>query len=39
MLDGTPPEGATAADGLAALQVMEAIERSVATGAPADVAA
>jgi predicted dehydrogenase len=39
VLDGTPPEGATAADGLAALQVMEAIERSVATGAPAGVAA
>jgi predicted dehydrogenase len=38
VLDGSPPEGATAADGLAALQVMEAIERSVATGAPADVA-
>jgi predicted dehydrogenase len=36
VLDGTPPEGATAADGLAALQVMEAIERSVATAAPVD---
>jgi predicted dehydrogenase len=39
VLDGTPPTGATAADGLAALQVMEAIERSVDTGAPVDVGA
>jgi predicted dehydrogenase len=37
VLDDTPPEGATAADGLAALEVIEAIERSVATGSPADV--
>jgi predicted dehydrogenase len=37
VLDGAPPTGATAADGLAALQVMEAIERSVATGGPVDV--
>jgi predicted dehydrogenase len=37
VLDGTPVEGATAADGLAALEVMEAIEQSVATGAPVDV--
>jgi predicted dehydrogenase len=37
VLDDTAPEGATAADGLAALEVIEAIERSVATGSPADV--
>jgi predicted dehydrogenase len=39
VLDGTPPEGATAADGLAALRVMEAIERSVETGAPVGLSA
>jgi predicted dehydrogenase len=37
VLDGAPQQGATAADGLAALQVMDAIERSVATGAAVDV--
>jgi predicted dehydrogenase len=38
VLDGAPPAGATAADGLAALEVMEAIERSTETGAPVEVA-
>jgi predicted dehydrogenase len=37
ILDGAPQQGASAADGLAALRVIEAIERSVATGAPAPV--
>jgi predicted dehydrogenase len=37
ILEGAPQEGATAADGLAALQVMDAIERSLASGAAADV--
>jgi predicted dehydrogenase len=37
ILDGAPQEGATAADGLAALQVMDAIERSLATGTATDV--
>jgi predicted dehydrogenase len=39
VLEGAPQEGATAADGLAALRVIEAIERSVATGERVDVAA
>jgi len=37
ILDGTPQHGATAADGLAAMRVMSAIERSVAEGRPVDV--
>jgi predicted dehydrogenase len=37
VLDGAPQHGATAADGLADLQVMTAIERSVAQGAPVAV--
>ncbi len=37
VLDGVPQEGADARAGLAALQVMDAIERSVATGAPVAV--
>ena len=32
ILDGVPQQGATAEDGLAALRVLEAIERSAATG-------
>jgi predicted dehydrogenase len=39
VLDGAPQEGATARDGLAALQVMDAIERSVELGAGVDVEA
>jgi predicted dehydrogenase len=38
ILDGEPQQGATAADGLAALRVIEAIEQSVASGDPVDVA-
>jgi predicted dehydrogenase len=38
ILDGEPQQGATAADGLAALRVIEAIEQSVALGGPVDVA-
>jgi predicted dehydrogenase len=38
IIDGTPQEGATAADGLAACRVMDAIERSLAAGAAVDVA-
>jgi predicted dehydrogenase len=37
ILDGAPQQGASAADGLAAVRVIEAIERSLATGAPAHV--
>jgi predicted dehydrogenase len=36
VLDGAPQQGATAADGLAALRVMDAIERSLREGAWAD---
>ena len=32
ILDGAPQQGATAEDGLAALRVLDAIERSAATG-------
>ena len=39
ILDGAPQAGATAADGLAAVRVIDAIERSVATGAAVDVPA
>jgi predicted dehydrogenase len=38
ILDGTAQEGATARDGLAALEVMDAIDRSLATGRATDVA-
>jgi predicted dehydrogenase len=37
ILDGEPQQGATAADGLAALRVIEAIERSVELGGQVDV--
>lgn len=37
ILDGVPQHGAGAADGLAALRVMEAIERSVDTGARVEI--
>jgi predicted dehydrogenase len=37
ILDGEPQQGATAADGLAALRVMDAIERSLALGAAVTV--
>ncbi|HSD77270.1 MAG TPA: hypothetical protein VLA98_07680, partial [Solirubrobacteraceae bacterium] len=39
ILDGVAQQGATAADGLAAMRVMAAIERSVADGVPMDVGA
>jgi predicted dehydrogenase len=39
VLDGAPQQGATATDGLAALQVMDAIERSVERGTAVDVEA
>jgi predicted dehydrogenase len=38
ILDGAPQQGATAADGVAALQVLEAIERSAETGRRVEVA-
>jgi predicted dehydrogenase len=38
ILDGTPQEGASARDGLAALRVMDAIDRSLATRGPIGVA-
>jgi predicted dehydrogenase len=37
ILDGVPQQGATADDGLAALRVLEAIERSAETGARVDL--
>jgi predicted dehydrogenase len=38
ILDGAPQRGADLEDGIAALRVIEAIERSIATGAPVAVA-